>query len=235
MYTCRRKVTYSEISAHGHADGAQIIRYFQDCSTFQSEQLGVGMDFLEKHHHVWILTAWQVLFNRFPQLGETIEAGTWAYDFDVMYGYRNFILKDAHENELARANSLWVLVDTHTGKPVKITKEDVQAYACETRLEMDYAPRRIRLPKVWEQREPFRVTFKDLDTNQHVNNAQYISMILDQLDCTDDLHELRAEYKKQAVLGDIIYPKVCREDGRSYVALCDHQDHVFVAAEIKYR
>ena len=51
------------------------------------------------------------------------------------------------------------------------------------------------------------MTFKDLDTNQHVNNAQYISMILDQLDCTDDLHELRAEYKKQAVLGDIIIPR----------------------------
>ena len=91
-----------------------------------------------------------------------------------------------------------------------------------------------------EKFDKLKGDYEDIETmiemGYEENDESLIQMcIRDRLDCTDDLHELRAEYKKQAVLGDIIYPKVCREDGRSYVALCDHQDHVFVAAEIKYR
>ena len=43
MYTHDRRVTYSEISMKGFADIAQIAEYFQDCSVFQSEVLGMGL------------------------------------------------------------------------------------------------------------------------------------------------------------------------------------------------
>ena len=46
MYTHDRRVTYSEISMNGYADIAQIAEYFQDCSVFQSDTLGVGLEYL---------------------------------------------------------------------------------------------------------------------------------------------------------------------------------------------
>lgn len=42
MYRMKRPVTYSEVGADYRADMAQIINYFQDCSCFQSDELGVG-------------------------------------------------------------------------------------------------------------------------------------------------------------------------------------------------
>ncbi len=231
MYTYKRTVTYSEIASDGQADEAQIVRYFQDCSTMQSEALGLGIDFLEQHSHVWMLTGWQIIFKRKPGLGEHIRTGTWAYGFDAMYGYRNFILKDNKDEMLAVANSIWVLINTRTGRPERLTGEYVDGYESEEKYPMDYAPRRIRLPKEWEERAPFAVTRADLDTNHHVNNARYIAMALEYLKDDDTVIQLRVEYKKAAVYGDRIYPRIHRDGNQLITALCDGDGHVYVAIE----
>ena len=46
---------------------------------------------------------------------------------------------------------------------------------------MEYAPRKIKLPEKWQEREPFTVQKHHLDTNHHVNNCQYVSMAQDYL------------------------------------------------------
>ena len=231
MYTYERKVTYSEVALDGMADEAQIVRYFQDCSTMQSESLGMGIDFLARHSHVWMLTAWQIIFKRRPRFGEIITAGTWAYGFDAMYGYRNFILKDSKGELLAVANSIWVLINLQTGRPEKLTGEYVDGYGSEEKFSMEYAPRRIRLPKEWEELEPFVVARADLDTNRHVNNARYISMALEYMPESARISQMRVEYKKAAVEKDRIYPRIHRGGDQILVALCDSDGQVFVAVE----
>lgn len=231
MYTYERKVTYSDLSWNGHVDEAQIVRYFQDCSTMQSDALGMGIDFLQQHSHVWMLTSWQILFYRKPELGENIQTATWAYGFDAMYGYRNFTLKDCNSELLAAANSVWVLINTKTGRPERLTSEFVEGYGCEEKFPMDYAPRHIKLPKMWENMQSFEVTKADLDTNCHVNNARYIAMALEYVKDTDHMIQIRAEYKKAAVYKDKIYPRIHRDDDRLTVALCDQEGHIFVVVE----
>ena len=44
MYEFDSRVRYSEVDHHGTMTVPALINYFQDCSTFQSEQLGYGMD-----------------------------------------------------------------------------------------------------------------------------------------------------------------------------------------------
>ena len=41
MYTFESRVRYSEVDAEGKLPVPGIIDYFQDCSVFQSEDLGV--------------------------------------------------------------------------------------------------------------------------------------------------------------------------------------------------
>lgn len=48
MYEFDSRVRYSEVDHHGTMTVPALINYFQDCSTFQSEQLGYGMDVLKK-------------------------------------------------------------------------------------------------------------------------------------------------------------------------------------------
>ena len=53
------RVRFSEIDHTRKITVPSIINYFQDCSTFQSEDIGVGLDVLSKKKKAWILTYWQ--------------------------------------------------------------------------------------------------------------------------------------------------------------------------------
>ena len=46
-YSFSGRVRYSEIGENGLLTLPGILNYFQDCSTFQSEEVGLGIDILK--------------------------------------------------------------------------------------------------------------------------------------------------------------------------------------------
>ena len=66
MYTFDSRIRYSETDSEGKLTMASIINYFQDCSTFQSEDLGLGVAKLRQMHLVWVLSSWQIVVERYP-------------------------------------------------------------------------------------------------------------------------------------------------------------------------
>ena len=61
-------------------------------------------------------------------------------------------------------------------------------------------------PEETEERESFQVAKHHLDINHHVNNAQYIKMAEEYLPEGFALKEMQTEYKKAAMLHDVIVP-----------------------------
>ncbi len=232
MYAFQSRVRYSEVGEDKKLTLNGIINYFQDCSTFQSEALQVGVERLEQLHLVWVLSSWQIRVDRYPELCEEIEIGTWPYYFKNFAGYRNFIMKDKEGRQIACANSLWSLLDTNTGLPTRMPEELEKAYILEEKLDMDYASRKVPLPGDCQAREAFVVQKHHLDTNHHVNNGQYIQMAREYLPEDFSIHQMRAEYKKSALLGDTIYPVVSLEDERFTVGLCDELGRPYAVVEL---
>ena len=72
MYSFKSRVRYSEVGEDKKLSLNSIINYFQDCSTFQSEELNNGLERLEKLHRVWVLSSWQIVIERYPDLCEEI-------------------------------------------------------------------------------------------------------------------------------------------------------------------
>lgn len=235
MYTHDRRVTYSEISSGGYADIAQIADYFQDCSAFQSDTLGVGMDYLAQEHLAWLLTSWQIVVEQYPEYGDQIAVSTWPYSFDPIFGYRNFSLQDGQGHRLAVANSQWILVNTENGHPTRITDDITCHYSMDEKADMMYAPRKIAFKEVQEARDSFVVPRAFIDTNQHVNNAQYIRMALEYIPVDFRIHQVRVEYRKAAVMGDRIYPYVFEDGQMVKVMLGDGQKKPYAVVEFQGR
>lgn len=220
MYSFTNRVRYSEVDINKQLDLAGIINYFQDCTTFQSEDLHVGIDYMNEVKRAWMLSSWQIIVNRNPIFGESITTSTWAYDFDSMFGYRNFTLTDESNEICAYANSIWILVDLDTGHPVKLDEKITSAYPLKDRIDMDYAPRKIKIPSELQEGQPIIVASSFLDTNNHVNNGQYIKIAEELLPEDFITHELRADYRTSALLGDTIIPKYTISDKECIVTLC---------------
>ena len=230
-YSFESRVRFSEIGENGCLTLPGVLYYFQDCCTFESEQTGLGMEALKVQKRAWVLSAWQVIVKRYPKLGENIKVTTIPYGFRGFIGMRNFILETADGERLAWANSYWSFINTETGLPEKLTAADTDPYDLGEKMEMDYAPRKIALPKERKPQESFAVQKHHLDTNHHVNNCQYIRMAADFLPEDFAVHQLRVEYKRQAVLGNVMIPEVYMEANKATVVLNAEDQEPYAVVE----
>ena len=230
MYSFSTRVRYSEVDSSLRLSLPAIINYFQDCSIFHSEDLGIGIDYLKKEHRVWLMNSWQIEVRRFPTYGERLQVNTWPYDFKSMFGYRNFTLTDEAGKDVVIANSIWVFADTDTGRPVKPDPAYAFRYPLDPPYPMEYAGRKVDIPPEYTVAEPIPVTTSHLDSNRHVNNGQYVSMAAALLPDTD-FTKLRVEYKKSAQLGDTIFPRISLQKTGCTVVLAAEDGTPYAIAE----
>lgn len=121
---------------------------------------------------------------------------------------------------MAYANSVWVLMDTKKGIPVRVTKEISDAYGLDPQLPMQCSERKIMLPEKYEEKDSLVVPSYFIDTNHHMNNTRYVQVAMEYVPKEFRTMEVRVEYKKAAMCRDVIVPHVTIENPRVTVALC---------------
>lgn len=232
-YQIEGRVRFSEIDRRQMMTLPGIINYFQDCSIFQSEELGYGLEYLKEQKKAWMLSAWQIVVLRYPRMGERIQVSTWASGFKGICGDRNFCMRDAEGKIAAYAASLWVYMDLDKKRPAKPGKEEVAAYGVSEPLDMERMDRKIELPEKMDSLPAFTVQRGHIDTNEHVNNCQYVQMALDACRNEMSVERLRVEYKKSAVYGDKIIPRAGTDGDRTVVELSGTDGAPYATVEFK--
>ena len=230
-YSFNSRVRYSETGEDGRLTLPGVLNYFQDCCTFHAESIGLGGNVLKARNRAWVLSSWQVIIQEYPLMGEEIKVTTVPYEFKGFMGMRNFTIDTVQGKRFAWANSTWTHLDIKVGIPARLTPADTDNYILSEKLDMDYAPRKIRLPQDMTAQESFVVQKHHLDTNHHVNNCQYVCMAEEFLPDDFKVYQMRAEYKMQAKLGDVICPVIYCEDGKVLVSLEDENGKPYAVVE----
>ena len=230
MYGYESRIGFSHCDATKKLELTGLIDMMQDCSTFHSEDLGVGFDELEKRDFGWVINYWEIDIYRLPRMCERVTVGTFPHEVKGYFAYRNFCVKKDGEF-LVKANTMWTFLNMKTGTPARIPEDIRTAYTLEEKLDMDYGPRNVDIPEGCEhyEGEPIRVMPHHLDGNKHVNNGQYVKLGLAAIEDETDISKckrFRIDYRKQAKLGDTIIPVIYRgetitialnnEDGEAY-------------------
>lgn len=231
MYTFRTKVRYSECDESGRLSLTAIVNYFQDCCTFQSEELGVGWDALQQIQKAWLLNSWHIIVDERPAMNQEIIVCTWPSGFKGFYGTRNFLLQDGNGKVLAYANSLWVFVDTQTGHPSRVPEEIISHYTLEPAYSMKDVPRKIPVPTDLTPLDPFTATPSYIDTNSHVNNGGYVRMASDYLPKDFACKQLRVEYRSAAIEGDQILPSLSLTEDTCTIVLAAADNKPYAIVE----
>lgn len=230
MYHFESRVRFSETDKERNLTLEAIVDYFQDCSTFQTEDLGIGFSYLLPKNLTWVLSYWHIIVEEYPALGEKVQVCTLPYDFRGFFGKRNFFM-EKEGRRIVKADSLWTLLDMEKMLPVKVPEEVSARYPQEEKIEMEYLPRKIAISGEERQGEILVIQKHHLDCNDHVNNGQYIKMASVYLPEHFVIRQMRAEYKNQARLGDVIYPYIYRENNKVIVCLCNEEKKPYVVVE----
>ncbi len=223
MYSYDAIVRYSETGGRKKSNMASLANYFQDCAILQSENVGIGLDYLADHHRAWFLISWQIEVDRYPAMGEKIKVRTWAYDFKASLGFRNIDILDENGIRIVKAASIWSYVDTETLRPARIENEVSEAYPMEPAIDMEYAPRKIKLFDDHNVVDTRKVMQYQIDSNNHMNNEAYIALAQEYVEDISAIKAVRAEYKMQYVKDDVIVVKRAQKENLLQILLCDEK------------
>ena len=134
MYEYEIRVGYHQVDENKTLSIPALIDLFQDCSTFQSEDLGIGIDYCRENGFFWVINNWQVEIDSLPKLCDTVTIFTFPYEFRGFVGKRCFGLKIVGKT-VVRAVSVWSLLSTETYLPVRTNDLMHERYVLEEPLE----------------------------------------------------------------------------------------------------
>jgi acyl-ACP thioesterase len=224
MYTMTARIRYTELDENRNLSLVSIINFMQDCCIYEAEDGGIGIDWLLEHKTAWMLTNWQVKIRRRPVFCEHVKITTWATGFRHFLGTRNFKIENEETGEpLIYAYSEWAYVNVERQRPeMKIPEKEIMVYGTAEPLDMGFERGKLTIPEKLAAMAPITVTELQLDTNHHVNNAQYVALACSVLpEGTAEVTDFRCEVRQQSMLGDIIFPYVAEENGVKTVVLND--------------
>ena len=201
MYKYNDKARYSLVDQKGNIPPHQILNFFQNCSSEQSEQVGKGVKYMMGLNKAWVLLGYQICIDRPIKYEEEIIVGTEPTGFRGFFGQRNYCIMDKEENYIVKADSLWTLIDMESREPVRITEEDFGGYTLGESFEGIKAKRKLRFTSQGEKKGSFKVLNNYIDNNGHMNNANYLMLASEFLPNIEELTQINIAFIKEALLG----------------------------------
>ena len=153
----------------------------------------------------WVLSRLRVQVRRRPRMRERVEVTTWPAALDRVRATRDFRVTSGGET-LARATSLWFLIDVERRRPVRLPAAmDGFAAGDEPRaLTFEDAPE-PQPPDAVEHHARFPVRRSDLDRVGHANNVRFAEWVLEALPDGEGLAEIDVVYRSEVVYGDAVH------------------------------
>ena len=238
MYSFDSRVRYSECDETGTLSIVSMINYLQDCSTFQGAVLGRSFRETMADGFAWLIAAWQIEVCHMPRFFDEVRVSTWCYAFDRSLAYRNFLMQDSDGKTLVRADSIWFPYALDTGRILRIPEAENVYVQGDERLDMPKTNRKIKVEGPFVEAKPIVVAEQHLDTNSHVNNAQYVAMAIDALEelgQTGIPSRICVQYKAQAHLGDVIVPRIHGDGTARVVDLRGDDDTSYCVVRLETR
>lgn len=201
------KVASYHMDMKGLLSVHSIAALLQETAGNHAHKYGFGYHQMIEDGHIWVLTRLKLEINNLPEWNEELTIYTWIVNREKFFSRRDFRIENQKGEILINAASGWMLLDLNTKRPklVEDLKMSIpildQLFAIDTEFEKIET---IDEPEL--NRQKYTVRYSDLDINKHINNAQYIRILLDALPFetinTKLIKSFEINYLSEATIGD---------------------------------
>ncbi len=243
MYSYKIRISYSMVDAKGKIKLSSMFSLFQDCGLFQSTDGGASFFYMEESDIGWVVAQYNLKISRLPKLDEIVTVTTIPYTLRGYFGLRAFRITDDKDEQLVICDSLWMLMQKSTGKPVEITDTIKKAYSLDVKPDVKFRPSKLR-PLADDQLKnegqisgnqlknmgQIEVSALFIDSNSHMNNTYYIAAAESVLPKDFTYSDMIINYKKSARLGDVLKLEAGMKDD-AYQVVMMKDDEVYAIVE----
>lgn len=224
------KVTLPDVGEKNRLTNKAILRMLQEIACIHSSYANFGVNDAEKTGTAWILLNWKLqVFSR-PIWNTKLKVNTWSSNQNHFSFYRDFEVFDDNNQLVAIATSKWVLYDINKGSLVKITDDiksryiHIDKHVFETKM-----TEKLKEPENNVLTTEYTVCRRDIDTNHHVNNLNYLDFAYEALPedifFNSDFKNVEIMYKHEAKLGDKLLFYFAHQNGSNIVTIKTKNDN----------
>lgn len=172
-------ITENFTDPYGRAKPSALLYMIQQAAGEHCRLLEVDTPALDAKHLFWAVSRCRVQISRLPKLGEQVRVTTWPMPTTRVAYPRSVVAYDRDGNELFRAISLWVLMDSESRAMVLPGKSGILVDGTLTGAELA-TPHAIATRPL-ENTVTRQVHYSLLDRNGHMNNTRYMDWVDDLL------------------------------------------------------
>lgn len=200
---------------------ASFMNLAQEAAGRHAVHLGFGYDDLIKTDTAWILSRVHVEFIDTPKWREDITLTTWHKGLNRLFFLRDFCLTDAQGRERVKATTSWLVLNLQTRRLVRDPKLIEDGTVCAENV-LPAPADKVTMPKDVEPEFVMDhiVSYSDIDTNGHANNAMYMQWAMDAVDyniaSSRPVKEFTINFNHETKAGDSVSlyrASVEKEDG----------------------
>jgi medium-chain acyl-[acyl-carrier-protein] hydrolase len=213
-------ITSYEADMLGNCSLFALFNRFQEIAGKNADCLQVGYKELQQMNLAWVLSRIKVRIHAIPHWEETVTLATWPKGIDRLFALRDFCLTNEQGKTLAVATSAWLLLDFKKGRPRRIESLPVNLQFPGASHAIQEPLDKIQMPENFVPVFEKPIWPSDIDTNRHVNNAQYAKWITDCFPQEDSHHRhissIQINFLEETLLGDTITLLKTPEDNASH-------------------
>ena len=182
-----------------------LVNFMQDAAWINAAQMGVSVDQLMSAGMTWILSRMKLDIIRMPLYNENIRVLTWPSGYERYFAFRDFRVMDEAGVLIARATTTWLVLDLNSRKLV-LPSQFADLLKINGSIEaMPAASGRIKLPDPVENSYLVEILDKDMDQNEHTNNAYYLQWMMERVAAgKETLRQIDVLFKMESRAGDVI-------------------------------
>ena len=212
-YKVNCEVDVHDVDFNGVAKTSSIMRYIQTAAQSQLTAGGMSYDELRSRSRAFILSRIRLEVARPLRAYAPLTAVSYPSDSRGYSFFRCYELFSDGE-AVARAISVWALIDTDTRSLVRVNDFDL---GLKTLPPLDLSLSHFHLPSDLADVGGYGVHYGDADQNMHMNNTKYPDMYSNFLPLGGKMiKSITINYLNEAALGEKL--RVCRalNDGKYY-------------------
>ena len=220
-YTKIYDINYNDVDPKLRCRISSIINFICDISTNQSEVLGDSIESLKNKNYAWVFYKYDIKIYKYPMYREKISITTEPYGFKKFYAYRKYTIKNCNGEIIGEAMALFFFINLEKRRTMRIPKEQYELYDVDSDLKNDIKMDEVRTIDEEENIKEFQIRYKDIDSNGHVNNVNYVDWAIESvpLDVIKnfEIRRVKVVFEKETRYGQSVKVScstLLNEDGR---------------------
>lgn len=207
VFECELKVQFGDVDANNALTMKGALRLMQEAANCHSDQVGYGMNDIERTGYSWVLHQQRCRLYKRPRWNTTLKIRSWSRGAEGLTCLRDFEVLDETGERVAIATTSWLLINAKTLRMSKVPEGMMDEFGTVTDTVFEEPLKRLKpaveSQRIWE----YQIQRRDIDVNRHVNNLCYLDYALESLPdglTAEDVNGVNIMYKKASYLGESI-------------------------------